>query len=666
MLGGVVGVPMEWISWAIAGLALLAAVAVALLARSKRGGAEITALTAGIKADFERLERLILENDSRSFASAESRGGALRTELAGSIARATTTLGETLSAGRDAQKSQLDTFSQLLTASAKASSDELRQSIGQSSAAQKEQLEAFSKVLGDGVRSLDERLEAVRQSVDQRAISLSQSLTEKMDKSQELATLQAKALREEVQASLKLVGDDLRKNAEAAALLQQQSLEQVSANLKVLGDAITEQLKALSNVLEDKLADLLANATLNARELREEISKTLKQVGDDLRENAKLAAEAQQKGLEAMAARLKEIGEASQLSLESLRQSVAEGLTTLRQENEAKLELMRQTVDEKLQGTLEKRLGESFALVSQQLKHVHEGLGDMQKLATGVGDLKRVLTNVKSRGTWGETQLASILEDMLSPGQYQRNVKVREDSNDVIEFCIKIPLLDEHQEHVFLPIDAKFPVEDFERLLEAGEAGDVAGAELAASRLEARFRSSAKDIHGKYISPPRTTEYAVMYVPSEGLYAEMVKRPGLVSAITREFNVVVAGPTNLMSILNAVHAVSRSVTIQQKAGQIAALLLEVQSEFVKYGKAVDVAKKRAESTVKAMGQLSTRQRAMGRTLKGISSLGSDASVLPPTNPLVGIQYDEIVEGEEGTDLEDFDDLEAAEEAQARA
>ena len=300
---------------------------------------------------------------------------------------------------------------------------------------------------------------------------------------------------------------------------------------------------------------------------------------------------------------------------------------------------MRQTVDEKLQGTLEKRLGKSFTLVNDQLKQVHEGLGDMRKLATGVGDLKRVLTNVKSRGTWGETQLAEILEDMLAPDQYARNVRTKDGSDETVEFCVKIPLLDEHQEHVLLPIDAKFPIDDFERLIAAAEIGDQAGVEQAAQRLESRFRACAKDIYTKYIAPPRTTEYGVMYVPSEGLYAEIVKRPGVLSAITREFNVVVAGPTNLMAILNAVHAVSRSVTIQQKAGEIAALLLRVQSEFVKYGDAVSIAKKRAESTVKAIESLNTRQRAMGRALKGVKSIEDVAGAVQLPAPMLNLEVD---------------------------
>jgi DNA recombination protein RmuC len=432
-------------------------------------------------------------------------------------------------------------------------------------------------------------------------------------------------------------------NAKVAGTAQKDQLKDVSTKVGELSEGIGQRFESFRQMTEAKLTEMQHDAGTAASQLREEVTNTLNKVGEDLRENAKRVAEEQRISLDSMSKRMSEIGEASQRSQEKLRESVAEGLTTLRSENEQKLEQMRQTVDEKLQGTLEKRLGESFNLVTQQLKQVHEGLGDMQKLATGVGDLKRVLTNVKSRGTWGETQLAAILEDMLAPDQYCRNVRIKNGSNETVEFCVKIPLLDEHQENVLLPIDAKFPIEDYERLIAAAEAGDAAGTEQAAQRLEARFRACAKDIYTKYISPPHTTEYAVMYVPSEGLYAEIVKRPGLISAITREFTVVIAGPTNLMAILNAVHAVSRSVAIQHKAGEIAALLLKVQGEFVKYGEVVSIAKKRAESTVKAMESLDTRQKAMGRALRGVKSIEGIASTVQLKGPVLDLAFDEIAD-----------------------
>jgi len=498
-------------------------------------------------------------------------------------------------------------------------------------------------------------MEGLRQIVDQKITAFTDGISSRFAGAQDANLATGKALREEVHSTLKAVGDDLRKNADGVAATQKENLAEVSAKLVDLSDGIGQRFETFRSATEAKLTEIRQDATNAAKQLREEVTNTLKNVGDDLRENSKHIAEEQRVALDAMGKRMAEISEGSQLTHEKLRQTVSEGLTTLRQENEVKLEQMRQTVDEKLQGTLEKRLGESFTLVTQQLKQVHEGLGDMQKLATGVGDLKRVLTNVKSRGTWGETQLASILEDMLAPDQYLRNVKTSESSIDVVEFCVKIPLLDQHQDHVLLPIDAKFPIEDYERLMEAAENGDPAGVEQAAQKLEARFRSSAKDIYTKYVNPPRTTEYAVMYVPSEGLYAEVVKRPGLVSGITREFNVVLAGPTNLMAILNAVHAVSRSVTIQQKAGQIAAMLMKVQSEFVKYGESVTIAKKRAESTVKAMEQLDSRQRAMGRALKGVKSIEGIAATAQITGTVLELATSEILVDEEEVTESGLDD-----------
>ncbi|MGE3650451.1 MAG: DNA recombination protein RmuC, partial [Reyranellaceae bacterium] len=537
-----------------------------------------------------------------------------------------------------------------IAGSLRATGDELRLGATEAGNLQKLRLDGFAGQLTEGLAGLDQRMEALRGVVDQRIADLVSGIASRFDAVQQANLEAARSLREEVQTTLSALGNDLRKSSETAVSTQKDSLAEVSAKLAALGDGVAARFETFREATEAKLTEMRQDATAAARQLREEVSGTLKQVSDEQRENSKSAAEEQRASLDTMGKRIAEIGETSQRSQESLRQSVAEGLTSLRTENEAKLEQMRQTVDEKLQGTLEKRLGDSFTLVSQQLRQVHEGLGDMQKLASGVGDLKRVLTNVKSRGTWGETQLASILEDMLSPDQYLRNVKIKDDSNDIVEFCVKIPMLDEHQDNILLPIDAKFPIEDFERLVEAADSGDAAGAEQAGQRLESRFRASAKDIRNKYISAPRTTEYAVMYVPSEGLYAEMVKRPGLVTGITRELNVVVAGPTNLMAILNAVHAVSRSVTIQQKAGQIATLLLKVQGEFTKYGEAVSVAKKRAEKTVRAMESLDTRQRAMGRALKGVKAIEGMAT--EPVGPLLELTPAEPLE---------TDDDEASEE-----
>jgi DNA recombination protein RmuC len=567
----------------------------------------------------------------------------------------TNTLTKRMDTTQETQIQQSKALREEISNSLKLVGDDLKTSAAAAANLQKNQFEGFAAQLTEGLKGLDLRMEALRQIVDQKIVTLTEGIGTRFETAQESAQTAGKALRDEVQTSLKLVSDDLRKNTETAVSTQKESLDQVAVDLRGLSDGVTQRLETFRMTTEAKLTEMRQDAGTAAKELREEVTSSLKKVGDELRENARQLATVQRAGLDTMAQRIMEIGQASQLSQEQLRQSVAEGLTTLRHENEAKLDQMRQVVDEKLQGTLEKRLGESFGLVTQQLKQVHEGLGDMQKLATGVGDLKRVLTNVKSRGTWGETQLAAILEDMLAPEQYARNVKTKDDSGELVEFCVKIPLLDEHQEHLLLPIDAKFPVEDYERLMEAADSGDPAGVEQAAQRLEARFRSCAKDIHTKYVSPPRTTEYGVLYVPSEGLYAEVIKRPGLASAITREFNVVIAGPTNLMAILNAVQAVSRSVTIQQKAGQIAALLLKVQSEFVKYGEAVHRAKRHAEGTVKAMEKLDTRQRAMGRALRNVKSIEDVAATAQLVAPTLDLDAEEAPENEDSPE-DTVDDL----------
>lgn len=488
-----------------------------------------------LRSDVERLDRTIQSNDARSFTNAESRGDALRKEVADNIERFSEQLTRNLVTVGDAQKTQLERFATTLSTSSQAFDARIALNADQ----QQKTLSDFGLANAEGAR----------------------------------------ALRDEVANRLKSATDELRTASESAAALQKERLDELSARLTALSESIAQGFEQFRVSTEAKLGEL--------------------------------------------------------------RSETAEGLKAMRQDNEQKLEQMRITVDEKLQGTLEKRLGESFTLVTQQLRQVHEGLGEMKTLATGVGDLKRVFTNVKSRGTWGETQLASVLEDMLAPDQYARNVRVKEGSNDAVEFCVNIPMMGEHDVPLLLPIDAKFPIEDYERMLASADNGDVAAVEQSAQKLEARFRSCAKEIATKYVVPPRTTEYAIMYVPSEGLYSEIVKRPGLASSIAREFNVVLAGPMNLMAMLNAVHAITRSVIIQQKAGQIAALLLRVQSEFVKYGKAVSVAKRRAVSTVTAMESLDQRQRAMGRTLKGVKSIdGSSTGAGSAGDPIGLISYSE--------------------------
>ena len=311
---------------------------------------------------------------------------------------------------------------------------------------------------------------------------------------------------------------------------------------------------------------------------------------------------------------LAELRDSNETKLEAIRGSVTAQLTTLQHSNEARLELMRQTVDEKLQGTLERRLSESFQLVSERLEQVHKGLGEMQSLATGVGDLKRVLTNVRARGAWGEVQLGTLLEQMLSPEQYARNVAVSQ-RNERVEFAIRMP---EEEETVWLPIDSKFPQEDYERLAAAADAGNAQAVEECAQVLERRIRQCAKEIAQKYIEPPRTTDFAVLFLPTEGLYAEVLRRPGLADSMLRDYRVHVTGPTTLGALLTSLRYAFQRVAMQQKSAEAWRVLGAAKAEFEKYADVLDKIRKKLEEASSTVESAQVRTRAIQRSLRDVS------------------------------------------------
>lgn len=317
-------------------------------------------------------------------------------------------------------------------------------------------------------------------------------------------------------------------------------------------------------------------------------------------------------------------------SLESLRQAVERGLKEMQADNAQKLEQMRSTVEEKLEGTLEKRLGESFRQVSERLEMVHQGLGDMRNLAAGVGDLKRVLTNVKTRGGWGEVQLGMLLEDILAPEQFARNVQTKENSQEMVEFAVRLPGQSEGgKESVWLPIDAKFPLEDYQRLAEAQDKADPEAVEKAAKMLETSIKSCARDISTKYLNPPLTTDFAIMYLPTEGLYAEVAKRPSLAEILRRDFRVIVAGPSTFAALLNSLQMGFRTLAIQKRSGEIWALLGAVKAEFGKFGGALEGVKKKLEQAQNSMEDAARKSRAIERKLRDIEELpAEEAQQLP--------------------------------------
>ena len=300
---------------------------------------------------------------------------------------------------------------------------------------------------------------------------------------------------------------------------------------------------------------------------------------------------------------------------------VTSQLKDLQEGNERKLDQMRHTVDEKLQGTLEKRLGESFKLVSAQLEAVHRGLGDMQSLASGVGDLKRVLTNVKTRGTFGEVQLGAILEQILTPDQYARNVRPRPGSAVTVEFAVRLPGPDAAGDRpCWLPIDAKFPVEDYGRLVAAAEAADAEKLAAAGNALARAVRLAAQDIRAKYVAPPHTTDFAILFASTEGLYAELLRQPGLVESLLQDHRVMLAGPTTLGALLNSLRLGFRTLAIEQRASEVWKVLAGVKSEFAKFGETLDRVKKQLQTVSNTLDDASVRSRALEKQLKVVEEL----------------------------------------------
>ena len=359
-----------------------------------------------------------------------------------------------------------------------------------------------------------------------------------------------------------------------------------------------------------------------AKALREELATTTNQYNEAVLR--RLAENAAQQGeqLASFAKQLQYLTQSNELRLERLRQTLETQVQALQADNSQKLEAMRQTVDEKLHATLEKRLGESFQLVNERLEQVHKGLGEMQALAIGVGDLKKVLTNVKTRGTWGEIQLGALLEQILAPGQYSTNVATKPGSDARVEFAIILPGQGGASGVVHLPIDAKFPQEDYQRLLEAQELADAAGAEAAAKALEIRIKAEAKDIRDKYLSPPHTTDFGILFLPVEGLYAEVLRRTGLYETLMREYHVTVAGPTTLSAILSSLQMGFRTLAIEKRSSEVWMLLSAVKTEFGKFGDILEKTNKKLQEASNVMDDAARKSRTIERKLKGVQLLPS--------------------------------------------
>jgi len=380
-----------------------------------------------------------------------------------------------------------------------------------------------------------------------------------------------------------------------------------------------EALQAVHDRLEGKLRDELSRT-------REESQQRSDRLRDGLASQGAAMAAQLNEGLQAFTRQFAEnhrlVAGEQQKQIDQMRLTVDANLKEIREDSRKRIEEIRTMVDGKLQATLETRLGESFRTVSEQLQQVHKGLGEMQALASGVGDLKRVLQNVKVRGIWGEQQLGNLLEQMLAPGQYETNVATRKGSNERVEFAIRLPGPDA-EGTVWLPIDAKFPLEDYDRLVLASEAGNPEAVELAHRQLEARIKACARDIHDKYLDPPNTTSMAILYLPVEGLYAEVVRQPGLVESLQRDWQVSVAGPSTLAALLAALQMGFKTLAIEKRSQEIWRVLAAVKTEFAKFGGAFDKVRKKIEEAGRTLDDSDRRKRAMERRLRDVETL-SDA------------------------------------------
>ena len=388
---------------------------------------------------------------------------------------------------------------------------------------------------------------------------------------------------------------------------------------RLLGDTIDR----LGRELREEFARSRQESAQAARVGREEQTQALDRLGQTLSGQVGQLATLQGQQLEAFAQQLSRLTQSNDQRFEQLRLSVETRLGAIQADNAQRLEEMRKTVDEKLHATLEQRLGESFKLVSERLEQVHKGLGEMQTLAAGVGDLKKVLGNVKTRGTWGEVQLDALLEQLLTAEQYGRNVATRPGSGERVEFAIRLPGREVGRPDappVWLPIDAKFPLEDYQRLLDAQERVDPLAVETAAKALESRLRDEAKKIRDKYVEPPHTTDFAILYLPTEGLYAEALRRPALADALQRDYRITLAGPTTLAALLNSLQMGFRTLAIERRSSEVWAVLGAVKTEFGKFGEALDATRKKLEQATKSIESAGVRTRQIERKLKGVEAL----------------------------------------------
>ena len=445
-----------------------------------------------------------------------------------------------------------------------------------------------------------------------------------------------KQIRQTVTEHLQTTSDTL---VNTVGELGKAQTDQLANSTKAINELTQSNEASIENIrksTDERIQSLQTSNENSLKQIRQTVTEHLQTTSDTLVNTVGELGKAQTDQLTNSTKAINDLTQSNKTSIDDVRTMVDKRLQDMQTSNESKLDEMRKTVDEQLHSTLEKRLGESFNIVSQRLEEVQRGLGEMQSLATGVGDLKRVLTNVKARGTWGEGQLGTLLEDILTPSQYDKNVKIHENSQENVEYAIRLPGADDGPDScVWLPIDSKLPLADYERLVAAT---DAAAEKKAVQALTRVVRAEAKKIQEKYIAPPKTTDFAIMFLPTEGLYAEVLRVPGLITELLQSYRIVVAGPTTLAAILNSLRMGFRTLAIEKHSSEVWEVLGAVKSEFGKFGGVMAKLKRQLNTAVKTVDATDVRTRAMERRLRTVEELpAEEASVqigLPDGKPAI--------------------------------
>lgn len=595
-----------------------------------RGFTETTAgaMAASKKAMDEQLERTVAEARNgraelnQAFQAFETRFGQQIGALSSSVGERVTELQRTTAESLEASRKVVD--------------EKLGQTLEEARSGRTELTNAFSAFetkleqrFGSFDTSLAARFEALQTALTGRLDASSKALMDLLTQAQ----TDAANARTETSQALAKFRTEMTEHLGTVAQETGKSRQALSESATAFETRIQERFEALTTSTRGTLDSLKADITNQLGVMATALKEQLEGNGNQIRNQFTTLQEAVAQQLGVMA-------HGTQTSSEQLRTALNERLAAIQQDNTTKLEEMRRTVDEKLHATLEQRLGDSFKLVSEKLEQVHAGLGEMKNLAGSVGDLKRVMTNVRTRGTWGEVQLGAIMESLLTAEQFDRNVKTVPGSNDLVEFAVRMPGKGDDAP-VWLPVDSKYPVEHYQRLQDAQDSLDKAVIQQASAAFESSIRAEAKKISTKYVSPPHTTDFAILFLPTEGLFAEVARIPGLVEALQNEHRIVVAGPTTLAAMLNSLRLGFRTLAIEKRSSEVWGILGSVKTEFQKFGDIVDATKKSIDAAAKKFDEVGRRTRAVQRKLRDVEELPVSAQPAAlATEELLGLDEDD--------------------------